>query len=105
VAAATPKERAAAEGKSPSAYVAAELTKIAARPTNAQIVARLKARDRAGGLYRVGRSLEAPLCTCEAKLDSGSHDAQVVTVHRVRRAAPRSTDARTSRLNHSADQA
>jgi len=47
--AATLKERAAAEGKSLSAYVAAELAKIAARPTNEQIVARLKARDRSNG--------------------------------------------------------
>jgi plasmid stability protein len=47
--AATLKERAAAEGKSLSAYVAAELAKIAARPTIEQIVARLKARDRSNG--------------------------------------------------------
>lgn len=47
--AATLKERAAAEGKSLSAYVAAELARIAARPTNDQIVARLKARDRSSG--------------------------------------------------------
>jgi antitoxin FitA len=45
----TLKERAAAEGKSLSAYVGAELAKIASRPTNAEIVARLKARDRSGG--------------------------------------------------------
>ena len=45
----TLKERAAAEGKSLSAYVAAELAKIAARPTNAEIVAKLKARDRSAG--------------------------------------------------------
>lgn len=45
----TLKERAAAEGKSLSAYVGAELTKIAARPTNAEIVARLKARNRSTG--------------------------------------------------------
>lgn len=45
----TLKERAAAEGKSLSAYVAAELAKIANRPTNAQIVAKLKARDRTTG--------------------------------------------------------
>jgi plasmid stability protein len=45
----TLKERAAAEGRSLSAYVAVELAKIAARPTNAEIVARLKARDRSGG--------------------------------------------------------
>ena len=42
----TLKERAAAEGKSLSAYVGAELTKIAVRPTNAHIVARLRERDR-----------------------------------------------------------
>lgn len=43
------KERAAAEGKSLSAYVGAELTKIATRPTNAQVVARLRERDRSAG--------------------------------------------------------
>lgn len=47
--AATLKERAAAEGKSLSAYVAAELARIAARPTNAQIVDQLRARDRSTG--------------------------------------------------------
>lgn len=47
--AATLKERAAAEGMSLSAYVASELTKIAARPTNQQIVARLRLRDRSSG--------------------------------------------------------
>jgi len=47
--AATLKERAAAEGKSLSACVAAELAKIAARPTIEQIVARLTARDRSNG--------------------------------------------------------
>ena len=45
----TLKERAAADGKSLSAYVGAELTKIAARPTNAQVVARLRERDRSAG--------------------------------------------------------
>lgn len=45
----TLKERAAAGGMSLSAYVAGELTKIARRPTNEQIVARLRARDREGG--------------------------------------------------------
>lgn len=45
----TLKERAAAEGKSLSAYVAAELSRIAARPTNAQVVARLRDRDRSDG--------------------------------------------------------
>jgi plasmid stability protein len=43
------KERAAAEGQSLSAYVGSELAKIAARPTNAEIVARLRARDRSSG--------------------------------------------------------
>ena len=47
--AATLKERAASEGMSLSAYVAAELARIAARPTNEQIVARLRARDRSSG--------------------------------------------------------
>lgn len=45
----TLKERAAAAGTSLSAYVNLELAKIAARPTNAQIAARLKARDPSGG--------------------------------------------------------
>lgn len=45
----TLKDRAAAEGKSLSAYVAGELSRIAARPTNVEIVARLKARDRSSG--------------------------------------------------------
>lgn len=45
----TLKERAAADGKSLSAYVSAELAKIAARPTNAELVARLGSRDRSGG--------------------------------------------------------
>ena len=45
----TLKELAAAEGKSLSAYVAAELARIAARPTNAEIVARLRDRDRTEG--------------------------------------------------------
>ena len=45
----TLKERAAAEGKSLSAYLGAELAKIAARPTNAEIAARLRARDRSAG--------------------------------------------------------
>lgn len=43
------KARAAAEGKSLSAYVGAELTKIASRPTNAELVARLKPQDRSDG--------------------------------------------------------
>ncbi|GMA20671.1 antitoxin [Arsenicicoccus piscis] len=40
------KARAAAQGQSLSAYVSAQLAVIAARPTNAEIVARLRARDR-----------------------------------------------------------
>ncbi len=47
--AATLKGRAAAAGMSLSAYVAAELARIAAQPTNEQIVARLRARDRSNG--------------------------------------------------------
>jgi hypothetical protein len=43
------KERAAQAGMSLSAYVSGELAKIAARPTNAEIVARLKSRDRSNG--------------------------------------------------------
>jgi len=45
----TIKERAAAAGMSLSAYVARELANIAVRPTNAEIVQRLKAKDRTGG--------------------------------------------------------
>ncbi len=45
----TLKERAAAEGKSLSAYVGAELARIAARPTNADLVRGLRARDRSTG--------------------------------------------------------
>lgn len=45
----TLKERAAAAGMSLSAYVAGELAQIAARPTNAEIVQRLKAVDRSAG--------------------------------------------------------
>lgn len=40
------KQRATDEGKSVSAYVAAELRKIVARPTNAEVVERLRAIDR-----------------------------------------------------------
>ena len=45
----TLKDRAAAEGKSLSAYVAGELSKMAARPTNVEIVAKLRSRDRSSG--------------------------------------------------------
>lgn len=45
----TLKERAAAAGMSLSVYVARELATIAARPTNAEIVQRLKNRDRSAG--------------------------------------------------------
>lgn len=43
------KERAAADGKSLSAYVVAELGRIASRPTNAEIVQRLRDLDRTEG--------------------------------------------------------
>lgn len=45
----TLKERAAAEGKSLSAYIGVELAKMAARPTNAEVVARIKSRTRTSG--------------------------------------------------------
>lgn len=45
----TLKERAAAQGKSLSAYVGGELAKIAARPTNEEVASRLRARDRSSG--------------------------------------------------------
>lgn len=45
----TLKQRAAAQGLSLSAYVAGELTKIAARPTNPEIVERLRRIDRTNG--------------------------------------------------------
>lgn len=43
------KERAAADGKSLSAYVVAELGRIASRRTNAEIVQRLRDLDRTEG--------------------------------------------------------
>ena len=45
----TLKQRAAAQGKSLSAYVGAELARIAARPTNEEIAAQLRAKDRSKG--------------------------------------------------------
>ncbi|MBK8445570.1 MAG: antitoxin [Micropruina sp.] len=45
----TLKQRAAAQGKSLSAYVGAELARIAARPTNEEIATRLRAKDRSTG--------------------------------------------------------
>lgn len=45
----TLKERAAAAGQSLSAYVGAELERIASAPTNAEIAARLAVLDRSGG--------------------------------------------------------
>lgn len=47
--AATLRERAAEAGTSLSAYVNRELVRLATRPTNAEIAARLRARDRSGG--------------------------------------------------------
>lgn len=46
---ATLKKRASEAGMSLSAYVAAELTRLAERPTNSEIVERLRARDRLAG--------------------------------------------------------
>lgn len=43
------KERARAQGMSLSAYVVAELAKVASRPTNAELAERLRTRDRSGG--------------------------------------------------------
>ena len=45
----TLKQRAAAQGQSLSAYVAAELKQIASRPTNAEIIDRLRIMDRTSG--------------------------------------------------------
>jgi plasmid stability protein len=45
----TLKERSAAQGTSLSAYVGAELARLAARPTNEEIAARLRGRDRSTG--------------------------------------------------------
>lgn len=42
----TLKQRAAAQNQSLSAYVNAQLAVIAARPSNAEIVSRLRTRDR-----------------------------------------------------------
>lgn len=50
--AATLKQRAAANGQSLSAFVAHHLASLAARPTNAEVVARLRARDRGKGPHR-----------------------------------------------------
>ena len=46
------RRRAAAEGKSLSGYVAAELAVLAARPTTEEVVARLRERDRTTGPTR-----------------------------------------------------
>ncbi|MFC7876578.1 antitoxin [Isoptericola sp. NPDC057391] len=45
----TLKRRAAEAGMSLSAYLAAELTRMASRPSNAEIAERLRARERASG--------------------------------------------------------
>lgn len=47
--AATLKERAAARGQSLSVYVAGELTRLASRPTNDELAARLRAKKRGDG--------------------------------------------------------
>lgn len=46
----TLKERAAAQGQSLSAYVGAQLATLAARPTNAEIVERLRSSNRQQGV-------------------------------------------------------
>lgn len=43
------KRRAAAEGQSLSAFVNAQLARVAARPTNAEIAQRLRTRSRDAG--------------------------------------------------------
>ena len=48
--AATLKERAASAGQSLSAYVSAQHTALAERPTNAEVVERLRSRHREGGV-------------------------------------------------------
>jgi antitoxin FitA len=45
----TLKKRAAIQGQSLSAYVSAELSKLASRPTNDEVVARLRKLDRHAG--------------------------------------------------------
>lgn len=45
----TLRERAAAEGTSLSSCVAAESARIASRPTNAQVVERVRGRERSDG--------------------------------------------------------
>lgn len=46
----TLKARAAAQGQSLSAYVNVQLARLAARPSNAEIAERLRARDRSDGV-------------------------------------------------------
>lgn len=46
----TLKERAAAQGQSLSAYVSAQLATLAERPTNAEIVERLRSSNRQQGV-------------------------------------------------------
>jgi plasmid stability protein len=43
------KARAAARGMSLTAYLREELNTLAARPTNAEVLARMMSRDRTGG--------------------------------------------------------
>lgn len=44
------KARAASEGQSLSAYVKTQLVMLASRPSNAEIAARLRSRDRSDGI-------------------------------------------------------
>jgi antitoxin FitA len=48
----TLKAQAAERGLTLTAYLRAELAKLAARPTNAEVVERLRRRDRSGGPTR-----------------------------------------------------
>lgn len=43
------KARAAERGLTLAAYVRAELERLASRPTNAEVIARIMSRDRTGG--------------------------------------------------------
>lgn len=66
----TLKDRAAARGQSLSAFVAEQLTALAARPTNAQVAARLRAR-RAADAANEGGGEGASSDDILAALDAG----------------------------------
>lgn len=71
----TLKERAHAGGMSVSAYVVAELTRVASRPTNAQIAARLRELDRAEG-PRTDDIVEALRVHPQSRRGEGPPDAR-----------------------------